>query len=321
MQSHKVVSLRYHVVLWALEFLCVIYVYISNEDIHRILNLQRSPTLVAMFVCETNKPDGTCVCRLFLCFMALGLAEGASILQANHRSHVTLARPQCHKSRMEVRDFVGHQEFKVIFQHVKCIKMPSLCGNPWKKPASLWHLRTGNWSCAHMKAQFVVSTERCFKSWHFARWKLPWPVKPAVLLTGIVCQLLWVQRTHGILNTSYLCRQSNKKNKNKEEYIGIYWIHQSSCHVWTSSTRLSREETQNLYKQFDNQEQLHVTQIIGRHKPQPAPSNPKQANMVRGSMQFTSTNRAMSRLNPTIQTRKLCVCVFQIGSRISCQFI
>lgn len=52
--------------------------------------------------------------------MALGLAEGASILQANHRSHVTLARPQCHKSRMEVRDFVGHQEFKVIFQHVKC---------------------------------------------------------------------------------------------------------------------------------------------------------------------------------------------------------
>ena len=70
-----------------------------------------------------------------------------------------------------------------------------------------------------------------------------------------------------------------------------------------------REETQNLYKQFDNQEQLHVTQIIGRHKPQPAPSNPKQANMVRGSMQFTSTNRAMSRLNPTIQTRKLCVCV------------
>lgn len=73
-----------------------------------------------MFVCETNKPDGTCVCRLFLCFMALGLAEGASILQANHRSHVTLARPQCHKSRMEVRDFVGHQEFKVIFQHVKC---------------------------------------------------------------------------------------------------------------------------------------------------------------------------------------------------------
>lgn len=82
----------------------------------------------------------------------------------------------------------------------------------------------------------------------------------------------------------------------------------TSFHVWTSSTR--RQGTNaNLYKQLDNQEQRHVTQIIHRHKPQPAPSNPKQANMVRGSMQLTSTNRAMKSEPNGSDKEIVCVCV------------
>ena len=63
------------------------------------------------------------------CFFAslLWANEGATILQANHLPCHPSA-PICHKSRMEVRDSLEHQEFKVIFQHV----LPSLCGNHGK---------------------------------------------------------------------------------------------------------------------------------------------------------------------------------------------
>ena len=122
-----------------------------------------------------------------------------------------------------------------------------------------------------------------------------------------VDQTFWNQppTPPGILS---LGTKQQQKQEEQGGIGGIDWIHQP-LFMFELLVQGDREQTQIFINSWTtkNNGMSHKSYIV--HKPQPAPSNPKQANMVRGSMQLTSTNRAMKSEPNGSDKEIVCVCV------------